>query len=178
MSGVISIAAGERGVIRVFSLDMGPEQVKFLQEPGALDQVLGTEGLDLHHVEIFAVSDLEEMGLIGYLSEGCGVPMSELFPHRPMLETLQGYVMLLRSRAAAGRAKRLTPADAIKLVVTVKEDPTDWSAPPMTAPASSKPHSAGKLPPREARAAARRIGATLFSIVMALIAVVLLVLIF
>ena len=43
MTGTITIPSGERGVIRVFALDMRPEQVKFLTEPGALEQVLGIE---------------------------------------------------------------------------------------------------------------------------------------
>ena len=176
MSGVISIAAGERGVIRVFALDMGPEQAKFLLEPGALAQVLGIEDLDMDHAEIFPLSDLEDLGLVGYLRDGCGISSQELQPHLPRFERLNGYVLLLRSRAFGGKACRLTPAEAIKLIATIKEDGTDWSAPDMPAPASSKPYSAPKLPPRASRAAARRIGATLFAIVMGAVLLLLFVL--
>ncbi len=42
----LTLSAGERGVIRLFALDMRPEEAKFLHEPGAADQVLGVSGLD------------------------------------------------------------------------------------------------------------------------------------
>ena len=75
MDPVIHIPAGERGLIRVFDLDMRPEQIKFLREPGALAQVLGIEDLNLDQVEIFPITDLEDLGLVGYLTEGSGVPV-------------------------------------------------------------------------------------------------------
>ena len=169
MQGVIHIPAGERGVIRLFALDMRPEQAAFLKEPGALAQVLGIEALDMDQVEIFPVTDLEDIGLAGYLTEGCGVPRAQVEEDREMLQALEGHVLLIRSRAFDGQAVRLTPAEQIVLKGTYGERQTNWSAPPATAE-SAKPYSAPKLPPREARSQARRIGATLFAIVMTLIA--------
>lgn len=168
----VHIPAGERGVIRVFDLDMRPEQARFLREPGALAQVLGIDDLDLNHVEIFPVSDLEDLGMTGYLSEGCGVPAPQLAADRATLDALEGHVLLLRSRAFAGAETRLTPAEQIHLIGTYGEQQTNWTAEPMTT-ASARPYSAPRTPPRIARSQARRIGASLFAVVMALIFLIL-----
>lgn len=166
---MIHIPAGERGVIRLFALAMRPEQAAFLREPGALPQVLGISALDMEQVEIFPVSDLEEVGLAGYLTEGCGVPRAQVAEDREMLQALEGHVLLIRSRAFGGEETRLTPAAQITLMGTYGERQTNWSAPPVTAE-SAKPFSAPPLSPRKARQQARRIGATLFTVVMLLIA--------
>ncbi|MBE1285736.1 MAG: hypothetical protein GJ676_20660 [Rhodobacteraceae bacterium] len=177
MSDVIHIPAGERGKIRILSLDMPPEQAKFLSEPGALEQVLGSRDLDRDHVEIFPVKDLEELGLLGYLSEGCGIPDDSLAPHKFALDAQEGWVLILRSRAFGGQDTRLTPAEPIQLIAELAEPGTDWSGTQIQTE-SAKPHSAPKLPPREARARARRIGFTLFAIMMTLITFVILALVF
>lgn len=74
----LAIAPHEHGVLRLFALDMRPQEAKFLREPGAVDQVLGVQGLDPAQIDIFPVSDLEDLGLFGYLSEGCGVSEDQL----------------------------------------------------------------------------------------------------
>ena len=177
MEGVIHIPAGERGVIRLFALDMRPEQAAFLKEPGALAQVLGIETLDMDQAEVFPVSDLEDIGLTGYLTEGCGVPRVQVEEDREMLRGLEGHVLLIRSRAFDGKEVRLTPAEQIVLKGTYGERRNNWSAAPASAE-SAKPYSAPKLSPRQARAQARRIGATLFTVVMTLIALLIWALVF
>ena len=169
MSGVIHIPATERGVVRLFALDMRPEQAVFLKEPGALAQVLGIEALDMEQVEIFPVSDLEDIGLAGYLSEGLDVPRDQIDADSAMLAAVEGHVLLIRSRAFDGQEVRLTPADQITLIGTYGERQASWSAAQITAE-SAQPFTAPMLPPRKARAEARRIGATLFAVVMTLIA--------
>lgn len=170
MSEVIHIPAGERGVVRLFALDMRPEQAVFLKEPGALAQVLGIDALDMDQVEIFPVSDLEDIGLAGYLIEGLGIPHEQVTQDSAMLEALTGHVLLIRSRAFTGQETRLTPAEQITLIGTYGEGQASWSAAPLSAE-SAKPSPASKLPPRAARAEARRIGGTLFAVVMTLILV-------
>ncbi|WP_122072607.1 hypothetical protein [Pseudophaeobacter sp. EL27] len=178
MTDVLEIPAGERGVIRIFDLDMAPEQARFLREPGALAQVLGIGEIDLDHVEIFPVSDLEELGLAGYLTQGCGIAEAEIAPDRAPLSALEGHVLLLRSRAFGGQAARLTPASQITHIANYGEKPINWSAPLQATPESSKLYTGPKLSPRAARHAARRIGAALFAVVMSLIALLLYVLVF
>ncbi len=178
MLDVIEIPKGERGVIRVFDLDMRPEQARFLREPGALAQVLGVEDIDLDHVEIFPVSDLEDLGLAGYLTQGCGIPEDEVTADRNRLNAIQGHVLLLRSRAFGGLAERLTPASQITPIASYGESAIKWQAAAMAQNESSKPYSAPQLSPRQARHAARRIGASLFAVVMCVIVLVLYLVVF
>lgn len=168
----LSIAAGEQRMIHVFDLGMRPEQARFLREPGALAQVLGIEDIDLDHVEIFPVSDLEDLGLVGYLRDGCGIPNEQLASDTQKLTAIEGYVLLLRSRALRGEETRLTPARQIRHIGGYSEVGADWASLPShpdDTPDSAKLYSAPRPSPREARSRARRIGATIFAIVMALI---------
>ena len=176
MRDPLHIPAGERGVIRVFALDMPAEQVKFLSEPGALEQVLGINEINRNQIEIFPVSDLEELGLGGYLLEGCGIPADELRPFEETLSQLDGHVLLIRSRAFRGEETRLSPADPVQLIVALDVPGTDWTAQPLQS-TSAVPHSAPRMSPRAARTRARRIGFTLFAVMMTLITVIFLLLV-
>jgi len=172
MTDPLSIAAGEHGVIRVFALEMRPEQAAFQREPGAAEQMLGLEGLDPGQIDVIRLADLEDLGLAGYLLDGCGVPEDQIDPDRARLKALKGWVMVMRSRAFGGRACRIVPAPGVTLIATYREPGTDWSAEPLHAK-SAELYSAPRMSPRAARDRARRIGATLFGIVMALVALVL-----
>ncbi|WP_293576215.1 hypothetical protein [Phaeobacter sp.] len=166
------VPAGEQRTIRVFDLEMGHEHVRFLREPGALAQILGVEEIDLDHVEIFPVTDLEELGLVGYLRDGCGITQEQLDADAAELKSITGYVLLIRSRALRGRKTRLTPANQIRFVGLYREAGADWArdlAAAATPPESAKPYSAPRPSPRSARSRARRIGASVFSGVMAVI---------
>ncbi len=165
MSDLI-VAPNEHGVIRLFTLDMRPEEAKFLREPGAAGQVLGVEGLDPDQIDIFPVSDLEDLGLYGYLSEGCGVSDDQL--DRSKLEAIEGWVMVLRSAAFGGRAATLSPDPRLRLIGLYTEEATNWSGGTIETE-SAKPFSASPPPPREARAKAQRLGSLIFAVVMALI---------
>ncbi len=138
------IAPHERGVIRLFSLDMRPEEAKFLREPGAVDQVLGVEGLDPEQIDIFPVSDLEDLGLYGYLSEGCGVSEDQL--DRTKLEAIEGWVMVLRSAALGGRSATLSLDPRLHLIGLFTEEATNWSGGTIETE-SAKPFSAPQSPP-------------------------------
>lgn len=165
----IDIAKGARGEVLIFALDMPPEQAKFLRdEEGALAQVLGLEQLDREQTEIFPTADLEDLGLLGYLREGLGVSERDLSDHGMALDGLNGWVLVLRARAFGGEATRLTPAKGLRLIARLGEVKTDWSSPGAIPSAAAQPSL--RLSPRAARNRARRIGATLFAVVMLLIA--------
>lgn len=160
---VLTVPAGERDVLRLFALNMPAEQARFLSEPGAVDQMLGVADLDPTQIEIIAISDLEQLGLAGYLTDGCAVPASQI--NRAELDALAGHVLLLRSRAFGGRALTLKPTPQLAFVASYTEPATDWSADPMTTSTITR-----RTPPRAARSRARRIGLALFSVMMTLIA--------
>ncbi len=150
MSTPLHIRKGEQRVLRLFALDMRPEQARFLQEPGAAAHVLGVAALVDEQVEVFPVSDLEEVGLWGYLSEGCGVDPAQL--DRPALGMVTGWVLLVRSKAFAGKEVELSPDEGVSLIGIYTEDGTDWSAEPIQTE-SAAPYSAA--PPTSAAEARR-----------------------
>lgn len=166
------VPEGEHGRIRVFALDLPPEQAEFLREPGAVDQMLGLAGLDPAQIDVIRLRDLEELGLAGYLTEGCGLPEELIEADRAMLKALEGYVLVVRSPAFKGKPAVLAPEPGVRLIATYVEPGTDWTAEPIRSD-SAKPYSAPRQSPREARSRARRIGGGLFAVVMLLIALVL-----
>ena len=168
LRSLLEVPRGEHGVIRVFTLDMAPEQAAFQREPGAAEQMLGLTGLAADQIDVIRLDDLEDLGLAGYLTEGCGIPAAQIDPDRARLAALKGWVMVVRSRAFGGDPARITPAPGVTLVAGYREPATDWRAEPLRS-RSAEPYSAPRQSPREARSRARRIGATLFGIVMTLI---------
>lgn len=139
MSDHIEIPANEHGVVRVFALSMPPERALFLREPGATAQVLGLEAsdLDTSNVEIFPLSDLDELGLARYLAEGMGVPAEQIDAQRDRLRALTGWVMIIRSSAFRDRRADLTLPPDIMPVASFKETATDWHSPGPTATPSA-----------------------------------------
>lgn len=162
------VSPHETGVVRVFALDMPPEQARFLREPGAAAQLLGVAKLDDAQVDIIRLRDLDELGLCGYLIEGLGVPEADLESERNLLEALDGWVMILRSKAFGGTGTTISPAKGITLVAVLGEPPTDWTAAQLSTD-SAKPYSGTRTAPRIARVRARRIGFAWFAVVMTLI---------
>ena len=172
MSATISVPAGDRDTLWLFQLDMPREQARFLAEPGAVAQMLGidTKGPipDPAQIEIINTKDLAGVGLVHYLTDGFSIPADQI--DKPAIEALTGYVLILRARAFGGEALTLTPAAQLKLVARYQETPTDWTAAPMLHTGATK----APTPPRAARSQARRLGATLFAIIMALVALIVL----
>ncbi|MEM7320184.1 MAG: hypothetical protein AAF408_14330, partial [Pseudomonadota bacterium] len=84
---------------------------------------------------------------------------------KPLLAALDGWVLVVRSRAFGGGANQLTPDPGLILVGFYSEPGTDWTAAQIET-ASALPHSAPPLPPRQIRARAQRIGFALVAIVM------------
>lgn len=173
MTDSLTIRSGEIGVVRVFALDMPAEQAQFLHEPGALAQVLGIDQINPEFTDIFAVSDMEGVGLAGYLMEGCGVPSDQITPHLARLDAISGYVLVLHSRAFNEKSVSLTPAANLRLIGLYQVEPVDWTGAPIET-ASAKPNSGTRIAPRQARAEARKIGGTVFAIFMAIIIAVVL----
>ncbi|WP_121062740.1 hypothetical protein [Chachezhania antarctica] len=158
MTDTIDIPAREHGLIRLFSLDMPPERVKFLSEPGATAQVLGVEELDHAQVDIFKVEDMEDIGLTGYLVEGLGVPRQQVAAETETLDAVQGWVMAVRSRAFAEKAVTLTLDPDVKPIATFAEAhvektgaaPVSESAEPYSAPQPDRVRRAQRAKKRQA----------------------------
>lgn len=161
-----TVSENEKGLVRLFALDMSPEQAEFLREPGAAAQVLGVDDLDETQIEVFPVADLGDLGLDGYLVEGFGIAPDRIAPDRARLKAVTGWAMALRSRAFGDRPVTLTPADPLRLIGVWAEPGTDWSGGPMDSDSTGREPLAA---PRAARARSRAVGGVVFAVVMLLL---------
>lgn len=84
--------------------------------------LLGDSDVDPAFVELFDVADLSDIGLVGYLTEGFGVPETALAADRARLEAVTGPVLILLSRALHGRKVTLAPDPRLSLIGTFHED--------------------------------------------------------
>ena len=163
----LTARAGEKGIVRLFALDMAPEQARFLREPGAAAQALGLASLEPGQVDIFAVSDLDDLGLEGYLTEGAGIAPDRVAADRARLRALEGWVMAVRSPAFGGRAAQIRPQAGVRLIGVYAEPGTDWSSAGRIETDSAR--RGGAAAPRATRARAQRIGGTVFALVIVIV---------
>ena len=142
MTPTLHIPANEHGVIRVFALSMTDAEAKAIKDdPAALIGVLGVP-VDATHVEIFPLSDLEGVGLPGYLADGHAVPEAQIAPDRIKLDKLGGWVLVLYSRAFEGAEVTLTPSPALTLIGTYGTPGTNWQSTETLSVEAAKPYSA------------------------------------
>lgn len=166
MSDPLIIPRAERGKLRLFALDMRPEEVAFLQEPGALCDVFGAKDLDEGRIQIVRISDLDDLGLSGFLREGCEISEDELAAHAQALAAVSGAVVLLPSTAAPGGGT-LHPDVRLRYLLTLTETGPDWRAGGPIETASAAPYSAPRPSPRDMRRQATVIGGSIFFFVLA-----------
>lgn len=132
----LEVARHERGLIRVFALSMEASEARKLRakdDDSAADSAkrlaesLGLSAIDADFTEVFPISDLDELGLDGYLVEGNGVTEDQIAPDRSKLAALDGWVMVVYSRAFAGQEMVLRPKPALTLIGTYREPGVDWT---------------------------------------------------
>ena len=125
MSGQITVAPGDRGLVWVFAVDLEADTIKaFTARNGTwpVEQALGVDTLDPDHVEVFPVKDLEGLGLSGYLEQGMGVPEDQLRDTRAQLDAVKGWVLVLSSKAFDGDGQSFTPRAPLRLLASFSED--------------------------------------------------------
>ena len=147
MSDRIDVTATETGVVRVFDVDLTPQEAKaFNQRNGIwpLRDALGAEVLDPGHVDLVQIEDLEGYGLMGYLTDGMGIKPGDIHDHAQVLGALKGTVLIVRSSAFAGQAQSLEVRAPIRLVATFRED-----VPPVTVEKLPGGGAEGTVPPRK-----------------------------
>ena len=85
------------------------------------------------------IGDLADLGLIGYLQEGPGLTPDSLAQHKPRLDALSGYVLILYPGAFGTRTTaELGPS--LTLIATLDAPHTDWSdATTLTSDAATEP---------------------------------------
>lgn len=111
----IEIPADDFGAIRVFQLKGNlPAGADNTDEN--LAALFGTKGLDSTFVDIIKIDDLSAMSLSDYIFQGYDVtlPAHDL----PAVNRIEGYAILILSRASGGRLTTLTPASGVRHVTT------------------------------------------------------------
>ena len=136
MSGKLTIEAHETRVTRVFAVNLPETQVAAmlretagqtaaqsgdLPETPAAATLLGWPELDTRQTELFAVNDLTGLGLPGYLVEGLGLPEEQINADKARLSALEGYVLIVLSRAFNGRSIDLELPAEVTLIGTYRE---------------------------------------------------------
>ena len=161
---ILAIPKGEQGRIRVFALSMTAKEAKALAANGSTvpetdggrsyqEDVLGTEGIDHEFVQVFAVKDLEGVGLADFLVEGHGAEPQDIKTDKTKLGALGGWVMVVLSKAFRGIARDLDLDPRLTLIGVYPQEGVDWSPAPVTS-ASAEPYSADtkrKKPMSDAR---------------------------
>ncbi len=142
----LNVEPNERGLVRVFALSMTEDEAKALQNSKD-PKILGRDSIDATFVEIFPVSDLEQLGVAGYLATGCGIDPTQIEPDKAKLNQLDGWVMIVFSRAFNGAATTLKPAPQLTLIGTYAEPGVDWSdKTTLTSDAATTPAKSRKTP--------------------------------
>jgi hypothetical protein len=160
MTDLLQVPAGEQEVLRVFALDLPPEQAREMAERPAnggvngggdpLAAALGVDRLDRARVEIFPAGDLAGVGLSGYLAEGLGVAPGELEGARAALDAETGHLVIVPSQAFGGRAATLDPKPPLRPLGAFRlEQPAPPAAP------DPAPRDPAPVPPPDAGAAPR-----------------------
>ena len=152
----VTVPANEHGVVRLFSLSMPAEDAQFLRDdPEALQSALGTGQLDPQGVEIFQISDLADVGLIGYLRDGVDAQEADLMRDGGKIAALAGWVMVVHSTAFDGNATTMKAAPALTLIGTYRQNAVDKAPINITSDAA-RPYtgSAPTTPPQPAKGGA------------------------
>ena len=173
MSTVLDIAAKEAHVVRVFAV---VEEADAPLEDAAVLKALGAEGtLRSEEIELFDLTDLQDMPLSEYLTEGHGIAASDLKDMRGQLDGLTGRVLILPSRAFQGQAMKMRVGGALRLVGRFEEDVSPVSFDPLPA-GGAHGTVAGTPVPAKAPSGMRRAALALVALLIG-VAVLLLVLV-
>lgn len=136
MSTSIHINSSERGVIRVFHIDLPREAVeRFTTQAGTgewpLQYALGAKSLRAAFVDTIDIRDLGDMPLSQYLINAHDVNGSDFAAMRPRLDALKGFVLVLPSQAFNHTEQDLAIATPLRWVGTFNEPKAAMSATPI-----------------------------------------------
>jgi hypothetical protein len=122
MTQTLTIPPGERGTVRVFAVDLPPEEAQaFAADPTAVPRALGAPDLDPGDVDVFPVSRIAALGLPAFLAEGHGIPADALAADAAKLDALDGHIAVVAAGALGSAGRTLTLAPPLRLVGTYRE---------------------------------------------------------
>ncbi|UOA30931.1 hypothetical protein DSM110093_00691 [Sulfitobacter sp. DSM 110093] len=131
------VAPQEAGKVRVFALSLSDAEARAMRDDEtAQAAALGIERIDGAYTEVFRVADLDQLGLPGYLRDGNGVNPNQIEKDRSRLGALDGWVLIVYSRAFAGQSLQLSPIPALTHIGTYTEGGPDTPVQAMEAEAA------------------------------------------
>lgn len=132
MSDRFEIRANETGLVRLFQIDLPPDEIEsFSGDLHNLQLALGAKWLDAEYVEVFSASDLKGLGLAGYMTEGLGIAAADLTSEKARLDALQGHMLVVLSKAFDGVEQVLTPKAPLRWVGTYAEEAANITFEPL-----------------------------------------------
>ncbi len=150
-------SVGDRA-LHIFAVNLAAEDIPPAKENAArtelIARLLGQAPDKPDHAELIAISDLEGLGLAGFLRDGPGIPEDQLSPHAARLDALDGYVLALYPGAFAEPTELEIGAE-LTLIASLGQEQSDWSdAQPLTSAAATEV-VAGKKRPSDAAMSGR-----------------------
>jgi hypothetical protein len=146
---LISISRAEHGVIRVFAVSRPMSEIARAlerQPKAALASEMLSYPVSAEDIEVFAISDLEGVGLPAYLTDGYDIDKDAVRADRRRLDALDGYILLLFSRVSNDGDITLNVGAELTLIGTYAEPKAAHVAPPITS-TSAAPYSGVTKPP-------------------------------
>jgi hypothetical protein len=123
MTDTMTVSGKERGQLRLFAVNLTDPDIE------TLGTLLGADDLDPAYVELVKISDLDEMSLPQYLSQGYDIDADTLAPDRPRLAALTGHVLIILSLAFRDHALTLNDVPDLTLIASYGNQGPDWTAP-------------------------------------------------
>lgn len=125
----MDIRAAERGLVRVFHLDLPAEAVdRFTTQAGTgeypLQYALGAERLKPGLVDVVSIRDLSSMPFSTYLAEAHNVTGDDFADARPELDALRGHVVVVPSAAFDAYGQTLSVQSPLRWIGTFSEPDT------------------------------------------------------
>ncbi|SLN21683.1 hypothetical protein [Roseisalinus antarcticus] len=112
----------ERGHARIFAVELAGEEAAAFDDPEIIARALGIEDLPHGQYEYFPVSNLDGLGLAGYLTEGLGIATESVRADRARLNAVRGHVLIVLSAGVRGRTLR--PVSPLRWIGTYAEPVT------------------------------------------------------
>lgn len=153
MSTKMHIKSSERGVIRVFHIDLPREAIdRFTTEAGTgewpLQYALGAKTLRSAFVEVIDLRDLGDMSLSDYLASAHDVSGEAFAEMRARLDNLKGHVLVLASQAFNQTEQDLTVSAPLRWIGTFNEPKPAGRGAPMQSDAAKRSEIDPSEPPR------------------------------
>ncbi|MEO9898535.1 MAG: hypothetical protein ABJD13_16835 [Paracoccaceae bacterium] len=142
MSRTLSIPAQDHGQAYLFALNIIEADAKdLIEKPNAPEKLLGV-ALNPDFAEIIRISDLDDLGLIGYLEQGYEIPEQNLRADKRKLSAVEGFVLIVLSRAFDAKAHTIAIGPELTHLGRYSTTPTDWEETSDMHSESAAPYSA------------------------------------